>query len=420
MVHDWQSVCPELTRIKILVVSNFFPPYFVGGYELGCADVVDGLGRRDNKIAVLTGMYGVNRAVVEGPVHRLMDIRWTWPTGIKGVLAILQRERRNQQAFRKLVKEFSPDVVYFWHVGFGCTSLVHDACRMGLPSVCFVSDSWFSEIESLDGLSRLLNDQSPSLGRRAVRFLMTSALRALNCTLPQGTPNLSLVQFCSRYLRDNSSQAIDAVNTKTVVRHWGVKASHFSPGNIAWPPQKLLYAGRISPEKGLHTALDAFIEMQQQGHRELTFTIVGEAIDQSYMNRLRSKIEASGCPEHFLLLGKVPRAEMVSVYASHDILIFPSEWPEPFSIALLEAMASGMAIVGTTTGGTGEILVDSQTGVTFEAGNAEACRSAIVRLLDAEQLYRQVRKQARQAVTAEYDLESMIDSINQDLFEICH
>ena len=56
--------------MKILVVTNFYPPHYVGGYELGCRDVVEGLRQRGHKVDVLTSTWGVDRPLQEGGVHR--------------------------------------------------------------------------------------------------------------------------------------------------------------------------------------------------------------------------------------------------------------------------------------------------------------------------------------------------------------
>ena len=73
---------------------------------------------------------------------------------------------------------------------------------------------------------------------------------------------------------------------------------------------------------------------------------------------------------------------MPRVYADHDVFVFPSIWEEPFSIGLLEAMACGQAVVGTTTGGSAEILVDGVNSLVFPPGDPRRLARQVKRLFD--------------------------------------
>ena len=51
--------------MRILVVSNLYPPHIIGGYELGCRDIVEALKRRGHELLVLTSDYGIGKRGVE-------------------------------------------------------------------------------------------------------------------------------------------------------------------------------------------------------------------------------------------------------------------------------------------------------------------------------------------------------------------
>ena len=94
--------------------------------------------------------------------------------------------------------------------------------------------------------------------------------------------------------------------------------------------------------------------------------------------------------------GRIPRAELSRVYAEHDVLVFPSEWDEPFAITPLEAIHCGLNVVGTTTGGSGELFRNRETAMTFKAGDAADCARAIRELCADRELFEKISFNARQ------------------------
>jgi glycosyltransferase involved in cell wall biosynthesis len=76
----------------------------------------------------------------------------------------------------------------------------------------------------------------------------------------------------------------------------------------------------------------------------------------------------------------VDRAALRSHYLRADAIVVPSEWPEPFGLVPIEAMACGRPVVATGTGGSGEFLVDGGNCLRFPAGDPKALSEAVLRL----------------------------------------
>ena len=88
-------------------------------------------------------------------------------------------------------------------------------------------------------------------------------------------------------------------------------------------------------------------------------------------------------------LGEVPHNELPAIYSSHDIFVLPS-FNEGMSNALLEAMASGLPIITTITGGTKELM--NGNAVLIEKGSSESIIEALDSIVDdAEKLERMKR-----------------------------
>jgi glycosyltransferase involved in cell wall biosynthesis len=71
---------------------------------------------------------------------------------------------------------------------------------------------------------------------------------------------------------------------------------------------------------------------------------------------------------------------MADSYAAADVLVFPVEWEEPWGLVPLEAMASGVPVVATGAGGSGEYLRDGENSVLFPAGDEAALARALSEL----------------------------------------
>ena len=84
-----------------------------------------------------------------------------------------------------------------------------------------------------------------------------------------------------------------------------------------------------------------------------------------YDKEIELLVRSLGLERSVRFTGLIPRERLPEIYKQHGTLIFPSVWDEPFSITLLEAMSSGLAVVGTTTGGSAELLADGVNALTF-------------------------------------------------------
>jgi glycogen(starch) synthase len=181
---------------------------------------------------------------------------------------------------------------------------------------------------------------------------------------------------------------------------------------------RLLYAGSLVPHKGVQTAVDAMAVLARHEKLDgLSLTVVGSGRP-DYEAQLRTTVAANGLDEHVTFAGRVPRSEMPAQLAAHDVLIFPSEWPEPLARMTQEAMAAGAVVIGTTTGGTGEILVDGETGLVFPPGDSVALANCVQRLRGQPDLYMRLARQARARVEAQFDFCRMLDQVEAVLDEV--
>jgi glycosyltransferase involved in cell wall biosynthesis len=138
--------------------------------------------------------------------------------------------------------------------------------------------------------------------------------------------------------------------------------------------QRLVFVGRLHPDKGPMTALRAMTRLRDKYAGRLSIYGRGEA---EYETKLKKYVKENDLPVRFY---EAKPEEMPAVYAAHDALLFTSEWLEPFAITPLEAMASGLPVITTLTGGSAELFREGENALTFPAGDADALARQILAL----------------------------------------
>jgi glycogen(starch) synthase len=408
--------------VNILVVSNFYPPHVIGGYEHGCRDVVEALRRRGHRVRVLTSVYGLGHASSEGEVHRWLsiDLSGQPASALAYGLSLLRSEVRSGRALLRLIGESPPDVVYLWNLRYLPLSMGRLAQRLGLPVCYFVSDDWLAHWETVDRWEQWTTQRSTHRAKRAFKRLVWGLGTWLRPAGRAETLDLRHVQFASRYLKRACLESGKAVEESSVV-HWGVDTRTFAyrgptgaDGFTRAP--RMLYAGQVVPNKGVITAIDACrLLVFAHGLAGVALTVAGGSVRPDYMEHLQTAVRERGLADRVRFTGRLDRAQMPALYQAHDILIFPSVWAEPFSIAVLEAMASGLAVVGTLTGGTAEVLRHGVNALTFPPGDSVSCARHIRELVDDPDAYERIRYEGRRTIEREFDLERMVDTIERML-----
>jgi glycogen synthase len=110
---------------------------------------------------------------------------------------------------------------------------------------------------------------------------------------------------------------------------------------------------------------------------------------------------------------------MPTFLAQFHALLLPSEW-DALPRMPMEAMAAGLVVIGTTTGGTGELLVEGETALTFAPGDAPGLARQIERLLDDPALVTRLAKNGRRWIENRFSFSRMVDEIEAVLQEMVH
>lgn len=137
-------------------------------------------------------------------------------------------------------------------------------------------------------------------------------------------------------------------------------------------PKTIGYLARLAPEKGLNLIVDAFIQLREHGNcGDVKLKIAGYLgpTNEEFAAEQFKKLEDAGLGSEFEYVGAIDRNEKVSFLRSIDVLSVPTAYKEPKGLFVLEALASGVAVVQPDHGAFPEVIEQTSGGLLFEAHN---------------------------------------------------
>jgi glycogen synthase len=371
--------------MRVLFISDRYPPHYDGGYEIACHAVAERMRERGHDVRVLTSTYRIGREREEGHVHRTLHRYQDSPN----LLELALWEQRDRYRLRSVLRDWAPDVIYAWSMAQLFPSLHRVLGTSGVPLVYAIQDVWIpTQLAWGDSFRGLWCRPGSSLVKRLSKAAVRTCIGRwdplwLNPVRLEDV-HLDHVFFCSHYQQRRHVEAQLPLGDWRVIYN-GIDLSRFHPRQTAEPRDglRLLFVGRLVKEKGAHLAIAAVRELRRQGYSDIRLDVAGiPCFPQRYHDGLQDAVAEAQLGNHVRFLGAVPNAELPGVYRTHDALLFPSSHLEGLPVTILEAMACGVVVVATTSGGTAELLEDGKNGLAVPPpGDAAALAERVVHLI---------------------------------------
>jgi glycogen(starch) synthase len=369
--------------MKILMVSNLYPPHYHGGYEVRCAQVAEALRLAGHEVRVLTTVYGLplgpggkfqpSTEILNGVrVDRWLHNFAFGPQQASRPWTFFQarRELSDARHFLNILTEFRPDVVNWWNMNGISKLLLPLPHNRHIPDVHWIEYPWMIDEYGRNGekvspfwASFWEGTWGPAICRPCFRWIGRRWERRIG---REGIPTRAFpnqpshVCFVSEYLRTLYREAgLEFASSE--VLHGGIPVAPFfaSVGSNRTMGRQLrvLFAGQLTRDRGLHTAVEAIGRMPVSLRQQLTLSVAGATTGayREYHQRVLQRIEELGLVGVVTFLGKVPHSDMADVYKSHDLLVFLSTREEGLPLVMVEAMLAGCAVITTGSGGAIEI-----------------------------------------------------------------
>lgn len=345
--------------MKVLVISNLYPPVVQGGFELACSQSVAGLRARGHDVVVVTSQAAVPSApdVLRrfrlAPIFEAQEMALHTPA-VRQLLELGSTglDASNVAALVEVVEAVQPDVAHVWNLaGLGGLGLLVALQELGVPWVGHLADAVPRWLCSTRG------QVVPELAG-----WWSSALRGTWIT-------------CSARLRreiemDGPSLGEDVVQLPLWVTGPGSPPSPWDGG-----PLRVAFAGQVASHKGVDLLVRAVAALGRPG--AVSVSCFGEVVDRSITVLAREL----GVEADVRFYGPVTQDEVAQALASHHVLAFPTWDREPFGLVPVEAAHHGCLPILTGGAGVAEYLVDGVHCLKV-ARTPEALAAALEAVLD--------------------------------------
>lgn len=357
--------------MKILFWTEVFWPH-IGGGEIFCLDLYKSLRDRGHDLVLITDQNLANldeKAVVEGlPVYRL-----PFREGLAGNIRKLAYAKKRVEEIKQ---EFSPDLIHLHTFGPTSTFFIESQKREHIPAM-------------------LTLHVHPSIFLKPGSEFLSYLTRSIDgvCSVSQHVFAESINYFSDPSLR------------KYCIMNAVPEPRHFPEPSLATKEPFLLSLGRIIPEKGFSTALEAFSQLTAE-FPELRFVIAGEGPE---LSKLQKIARGLGVASRVEFPGWVAPQEVYPLMAKSQLVLIPSTWEEPFGLVALEAAHMGKSVVATRSGGLPEIVIDGETGRLVEKGDPEGMAQALGDLLRNPEQATTMGLSAQKRAREVFPFEAMVD-----------
>jgi glycosyltransferase involved in cell wall biosynthesis len=392
--------------MRILVISNLYPPVVRGGYEVECSGVVAHLRERGDDVLVLTSALERELApAAEARVSR--ELAFLSPDRRGAVRAPLASVRAARVA-RELARDLCPDLVYVWNGSQIPQAAIAALAQEGLPLAYRVCEHWFGRLWSDDQFMRHLQS-----GDRGLRWAWGAGLRVLNrhpalrLTASPGTdgsgeaaaagsgeaaaagvpaaaiaPHRAAISWNSETIRRLAGTpppvagVLERVIHSTSIRAPQLEALERRPA----PRPTIAFLGRISSEKGADVALHALARLGAVDGAQPEMVLAGPE-NPGFRRELDALAAELGVTDRVRFRGPLQTEGLVELLARAHALVIPSVWQDPFPLVCIEGALARVPVVASDIGGIPECLAHGEHALLFPPGDAGACAAALAETL---------------------------------------
>lgn len=379
--------------MRVLMISNMFPPYIMGGAEMAAHSLALWLAGAGHEVRVLTcaptrevegdetlapgltvsrrffaNIYQVYRAGEHSTARKAL---WHFNDHFHSA---------SEQIAGEIMDEFRPDAVNTHDLqGIGYNLLKAIGAR-GLPCVQVLHDFGFICVSM--NMFRKGRECSRHhyvcQGSAAIKRSYFETIK----TLAFVSPSAALLERYRPFLpRCREACAIPL-------------ALYFAPAPApsavpAGGPLRLLYVGQLEPWKGIDFLCAVLEPLAREGGVRLQ--VVGGG---NLLERLRERYAGASWIQ---IVGKVPAPEVGAFMANSDLLAVPSVWFENAPLVISQALRLGLPVLASRTGGLPEMVEAGVTGELVEPGDAAAWTAVFKRLLGEPEILARWKRGAWEA-----------------------
>ncbi|MFC1648862.1 glycosyltransferase family 4 protein [Nanoarchaeota archaeon] len=394
--------------MRVLIVTEFYPPVIFGGGELSAKLLAKSLAEQGVEVTVLTSNYsGAKEA--RKPIRILRKLKTGDPKSFAGNVkrALLLQRSLKQELSRLLAKE-KFDAVHFYNTttvpGFKVNARTF-ATYNSYVQFCPKRNLFYKEKEPCTGCSpgKFIGCITCSnyVGKQRMNWylkynpLFWLALYLLYMrrrNLKYIDYHIPLSKFIAGQLEKNN------VAKKNIKKIYSLfEPSKGKPYKINEKGVRVTYIGALEPFKGIELLVKSFSKVK--GAKLLVF---GDGSQRKHLESIAGK--------NVKFFGKVDYEYIPSIYKQSDVIVQPALWPEPFPRIMLEATSFGKPIIATDVGGNPEGVIDGKNGYLVKLSTKEM-HTTIQTLVNSKKLREQMGKESKKLFAKKFTKAKQIQQL---------
>jgi hypothetical protein len=392
--------------VKILILSDDFPPQSFGGAGLVAFNLAKGLKNAGHEAFVVTTVRekseegemdyeGLNVFKIYANYHE----RW------RAYLSLYNPQTLKR--VKKIIKKINPEIVHahnvHYYLSYHCLKLAkaagaeifltaHDAM---LYSYGKVADefkiSWAQELKKY----RLRYNPIRNLViRRYLKYV-------------DGI--IAVSDILRRALVNNGIKNVVTIHNGIDLNSWTTSDKSvvdFKRKHDLEDKKIVLFGGRLSGAKGGESIVKTMAVVARRCPKAVHL-IAGR--ENGYASVIKDIAKKENILNRLVFTGWLDHKEMVVAYRSSNVVVFPSVYFDPFGLVVIEAMAAQKPVVATCYGGAHEIVVDGETGYIVNPNNIDSFAEKILGLLKDEARAQMMGQKGRERVAKNFTLKQQIE-----------
>ena len=394
--------------MRLLVVTNLYPPQELGGYGRSIADFVWGLGQRRHQLQVISSdapylqtpdTPDASTGPSGEPVLRQLRLKGSYQGSLqlmRDPAACAAVDQANVTLLRRWLQQ-GWDAVLVGNLDLIGPEVLPVLLKPGIPvlhHVGFVAPPF-----------------APRQMPTAPNYRLVAASVAVRVSLVAA--GLPVAQAPVVYPGARTELFGPAATGKpsalaAALAQIAAGQPLGSPAN----PLKLGFAGLLMGSKGAHTLVQAVIALHRQGVA-VQANLAGGGFQAGYREQLEAMLAAAGLSDLVRFVGQLDRPRLARFWGLHHVGVFASTYPEAFGIVGAEVMASGLALLTTGVGGAVELIEPGISGLLFEANNPASLVAALEQLLANPGLLARLAAAGQQRARALFSVTTAAEQLEQ-------
>ena len=369
--------------MKILLVTNLYPPQELGEYGRLLSGMAKVLFERGHQVYILStnqAQFGDVPARERG-VFRSLNLSGGWQNGETFSLSEVRTKNiqsKNLATLRTHIRAFTPDVCLLGDIEFLGFGILRELLNHQIPVIHYIgnSDPGFKAEE---------HPQSPL-------YFKALASKAL------------LIEFGRKaYSLDHT----DIASAGALVDFYNFEKEP------SFDKLKIAFIGSILPENGAHLLINSLAALKNHGI-DFECEIAGNRTDENYLKQLKAFLISQGLSRKVLFSTNKGRPNIREVLARSNTLVCANISEKNLGIIQVEAMAAGLTVISSAKGPAQDIIDDGVNGLLFNPKDNQTLTAKLLLLAQNKKMAKALAKQGQFDAVNEYNLIDSVRKLEED------